>query len=87
MGFHGKKVHLVGTTTVGPKGQVVIPVEAREKMGLTPGDKVIVLYMDDHKTVAFVTEEEMQGIIAKMGAHLTEMSTSFQTMTEDKFED
>lgn len=87
MGFPEKNIHLVGTTTVGPKGQVVIPVEAREKMGLKPGDKVIVLYLDGHKTVAFVSETEMQGIIDKMGAHLTQVSDSFRQATEEKFED
>lgn len=87
MGFHAKGIHLVGTTTVGPKGQVVIPVEAREKMGITPGDKLIVLYMEEHKTVSFISEPEMQGIINKMGAHLSEVSDSFRQASEDKFED
>ena len=31
-----------GVTTVGSKGQVVIPAEARTSLGLQPGDKVIV---------------------------------------------
>jgi AbrB family looped-hinge helix DNA binding protein len=87
MGFHAKSIHLVGTTTVGPKGQVVIPVEARDKMGLMPGDKVIVLYMDDHKTVSFISEPEMQGIINKMGAHLSEVTDSLKQASEGKFED
>ena len=81
---------MVGTTTIGPKGQVVIPVEAREKMGVQPGDKVIALFMDDHKTVAFVSEKEMQTIINKMGAHLMHMTESFKQttdQTEEKFED
>ena len=73
MGFHGKGIHLAGTATVGPKGQVVIPAEAREKMGVTPGDKLVALYLDDHKTVAFITEKEMQGIIDQMGAHLSHL--------------
>lgn len=90
MGFHGKSIHLVGTTTIGPKGQVVIPVEARERMGLKAGDRVIALFMEDHKTVAFVSEDEMQTIINKMGAHLTHMSDSFRRAaagTEERFED
>ena len=87
MGFHGKRVQLIGTTTVGPKGQVVIPIEARDKMGISAGDKVIVLYMEEHGTVAFVSETEMQGIIDKMGAHLTEVSDSFQRANQDTFED
>lgn len=31
-----------GTTTVGEKGQVVIPAEAREAMGLEKGEKLLV---------------------------------------------
>ncbi len=32
-----------GTATVGERGQVVIPSEARKKFGINPGDKVLVL--------------------------------------------
>lgn len=32
-----------GTATVGDRGQVVIPAEARKKFGIHPGDKVLVL--------------------------------------------
>ena len=46
MTFH-KHIQLMGTVTVGPKGQVVIPVEVREGMGITPGDKLIALYFDE----------------------------------------
>ena len=74
MTYHTNCINLVGTVTVGPKGQVVIPVEAREKMGVKPGDKLIALFLDDHKTVSFVTETEMQTMINKMGSHLTTMS-------------
>jgi len=31
----------VGSVTVGERGQVVIPAEAREQMGLHPGDKLL----------------------------------------------
>lgn len=34
-----------GTTTVGEKGQVVIPAEARESMGIKKGDKLLVFGM------------------------------------------
>ncbi len=34
-----------GTTTVGEKGQVVIPSEARESMGIKKGDKLLVFGM------------------------------------------
>lgn len=34
-----------GTTTIGQKGQVVIPIEARESMGIKKGDKLLVFGM------------------------------------------
>ncbi|MFA6525391.1 MAG: AbrB/MazE/SpoVT family DNA-binding domain-containing protein [Patescibacteria group bacterium] len=34
-----------GTTTIGEKGQVVIPAEAREKMNLKKGEKLLVFSM------------------------------------------
>jgi AbrB family looped-hinge helix DNA binding protein len=32
-----------GTATVGSRGQIVIPVEARDKMGINEGEKLIVI--------------------------------------------
>lgn len=66
MSFH-KHIQLAGTVTVGPKGQVVIPSEVREDMGIEPGDKLIALYVDHKKSVMFVTEEQVQEHIEKMG--------------------
>jgi len=34
--------HFYGVATVGERGQVVIPAEARKKFDLSPGDKVLV---------------------------------------------
>lgn len=36
-----------GTTTLGEKGQAVIPVEARKKMKLEKGEKLLVFSFDD----------------------------------------
>ncbi len=41
-----KKNHedrLYGTTTLGARGQVVIPAEARKALGLKPGDQLLVM--------------------------------------------
>ncbi|OLN28501.1 AbrB/MazE/SpoVT family DNA-binding domain-containing protein [Desulfosporosinus metallidurans] len=37
---HGK---FYGSTVMGERGQVVIPVEAREEIGIEPGEKLVVL--------------------------------------------
>lgn len=60
----------MGTTTLGPKGQVVIPVEARDKMGIAPGDKLIALYVADKKSIAFISENQAQLIVDQFDDHI-----------------
>jgi AbrB family looped-hinge helix DNA binding protein len=40
-----------GTSTVGERGQVVIPAEAREEFGIQPGDKLMVMRHPVHAGV------------------------------------
>jgi AbrB family looped-hinge helix DNA binding protein len=48
-----------GTATLGKKGQVVIPSEARESMGLKKGDKLLVFGMGcDMLTFSKLSEVE-----------------------------
>lgn len=61
----------MGTVTVGPKGQVVIPSEVREQMGITPGDKLVALYFDQKKSVALITEKQAQEYVVQMGEECT----------------
>ena len=75
-----KHMQLAGTVTIGPKGQVVIPADVREKMGLEPGDKMIALYIPDKQAVGFISEERMQTIIDKMGEQLD----TFRTVLKDQ---
>lgn len=66
---------LAGTATVGPKGQVVIPADVREKMNIKPGDKLIALYSDEKKAIGFISESCAQSMIDKMGERLTELQS------------
>lgn len=70
MSTKSKHIELAGTATLGPKGQVVIPADVREKMSIEPGDKLIVVYLPDKQSVGFIKEDAMQSLIDRMGDHL-----------------
>ena len=60
--------HLFGNVKVGERGQIVIPKEARELFGITPGDKLVVLG-DEEQGIALTKESIfMAGVEAAMAA-------------------
>ena len=75
MTFH-KSIELAGTMTVGPKGQVVIPAEYRDKMDIKPGDKIVGLYFEEKQSIAFVTEQQIQKFVDEMGAQFTQFKST-----------
>ena len=52
------KDQCVGSSTVGAKGQIVIPQVVREMFGIKPGDTVILL-ADKEKGIAIVKDESL----------------------------
>lgn len=50
----------MGASTVGERGQVVIPAEARERLNIKPGDKLLVLAHPAGIGVSFVKFEKLQ---------------------------
>lgn len=62
MHSHGKKLY--GTATVGTKGQVVIPAEAREQLDINVGDKLYVIGSKEGQWVGFVDEDRLAQIVS-----------------------
>jgi AbrB family looped-hinge helix DNA binding protein len=71
--FHSK-IHerdkLYGTATIGAKGQVVIPAEARKDLKLKPGDQLLVMGKMD-KALGLIKAEELEGFIETMMKTIT----------------
>ena len=74
---------LVGTMTLGPKGQVVIPASVRESMGAKPGDTMVALYVAHKQAIAFVPESHMQEIIDKMGRHIDDLRSGLPSQNSN----
>lgn len=74
--MHNKKLY--GTATVGTKGQVVIPADAREELGISAGDRLYVVGSKAGKFVGFIKEEQLR----QMVDHLTNNVESFKDILE-----
>ena len=66
-----------GTTTVGEKGQVVIPSEARTAMKLKPGDKLLVFGMGCDM-LAFSKLSELE----KFATHLSKRAEAIRKVVK-----
>lgn len=75
---HGKK-HFLGTTTIGEKGQVVIPAEARKAMKLKSGDKLLVFAMGNN-IVAFTKSEQIE----RLADHLSKKLEGLREILKTK---
>ncbi len=74
---------LFGTATVGTKGQVVIPVEARAELGIKTGDKLYVVGTPKHGIVGLIPEASMEQFIQHLNQQI-ETLKSFKQPKERK---
>jgi AbrB family looped-hinge helix DNA binding protein len=52
-----------GSATVGERGQVVIPANARAELGITPGDKLLIMRHPVHQGLMMVKLEALRGFL------------------------
>ncbi|MEO5950593.1 MAG: AbrB/MazE/SpoVT family DNA-binding domain-containing protein [Candidatus Saccharimonadales bacterium] len=79
--LYNKKLY--GTATVGTKGQVVIPAEARESMGIEPGDRLYVVGSADSGFLGLLKEAALE----RMVEHLTTEADNFRAIKNNTQEE
>jgi len=63
----------VGVTTIGEKGQIVIPSDVRDALKLAKGERLVALTKGDHlvlvrpKDLELIAEQLSEGLIAMAG--------------------
>ncbi len=72
---HGHAVgKCFGTTIVGPRGQLVIPVEARKEMGIDVGTKLLVFSHFRGEGLIFVKVKAIEGLINMASRRIDEFA-------------
>jgi AbrB family looped-hinge helix DNA binding protein len=66
--IHNKKLY--GTATVGTKGQIVIPAEARKELKIEEGDRLYVIGSPESGFLGLLKEEALQEIMQHMTAQI-----------------
>jgi len=80
------KPSFYGTATIGTKGQIVIPVEAREELDMQPGDKVVVIGIKERGMVGICKLDAVEAMMSRMTAHLDDMREMLDKSKEAKGE-
>ena len=73
---------LYGIVTIGERGQVVIPAQARKELGLEPSDKLIV-FGSPHEdgSIILTRAESVTEIMAKAMSYLAQVEEMLQINT------
>jgi AbrB family looped-hinge helix DNA binding protein len=64
--------HLLGSTVLGERGQVVIPKEIRDRLQLTSGAKLLVI-QHKHGPIALIPVDQMRHVLAHMTKQVSEL--------------
>lgn len=75
-----KGIKLYGSTTIGSKGQVVVPAEARDELGLNDGQRVVILRSPRGEGVVIMRAEAVEGMLTEIQDNLGAMSDSIMKL-------
>ena len=65
-----------GSATVGERGQIVIPADARQEIGFTPGDKVLIFKHPLHQGLMLLKIESLREFMDDFAAGLAQIEES-----------
>jgi AbrB family looped-hinge helix DNA binding protein len=54
---------ILGTATLNEKGQLVIPVEARHTLGLSPGSRVVIMSNPHRPALTLLKSEDVEAMV------------------------
>ncbi|MGO8671080.1 MAG: AbrB/MazE/SpoVT family DNA-binding domain-containing protein [Capsulimonadaceae bacterium] len=75
----GVEDRFYGLVTVGERGQIVIPAEARKRHGIETGDKLLIMGTPDNKGLMLCNIEAFRDFMNKMLENIQRVETAAET--------
>ena len=63
-----------GVTSIGERGQIVIPVKLREELGIDKGDQFVII--NKGKLIGLIREKEMTSMLKEWIGNIEEMKSN-----------
>jgi AbrB family looped-hinge helix DNA binding protein len=73
-----------GSATIGSKGQIVVPADAREELSFKEGDKVIIMRAPHGEGIMVLKADIFQDMIGQLQTRLTHVSDSMKNTKDTK---
>jgi AbrB family looped-hinge helix DNA binding protein len=73
-----KDMKFYGSTTVGERGQIVLPAKLRNDFTIKKGDKLLVIGNADQYRVVLVNPESMSNYLELMSQHINKMKSKIK---------
>ena len=75
-----------GSTVVGPRGQLVIPVEARRELGMDAGTRLLTFKILQGRGLIFVKVEAVEEFVNIMSQNISEFTKLVREMRTENLE-
>jgi AbrB family looped-hinge helix DNA binding protein len=79
-----KHFNFWGTVNVGSKGQIVIPVKARDKFNIKEGDQLIVIGHENKPGLMVIQAEQFENMLQTMQSGISEALGNMSKSNEEK---
>jgi len=73
-----KKPTFYGSTTVGERGQIVLPARLRKDFEINKGDKLLVMTDPHGSSIKLVSPETMSKFLDKMSENINQMKSKIK---------
>ncbi len=73
-----KEICFYGSTTMGPKGQIVIPSKLRKELKITKGDQFIVVKNEHMDSIVIIKAENLTKMLKHISKNISTIEKSLK---------